>query len=577
VTADPPSKAQVNTVSASAENAPAPIETVAELLLARQHDEGTGLVAGDGSFTWRQVVAAGVARAALAGSRRTPGPFHVAVLLDNVPEFAFWLGACAMAGAVVVGANPTHRGPDLARDLAHTRCQLLVTDTVHLPLVEGLELGEGIGVVDGDNPRVLVVDTDAYSAALAAHEGTAPPDPAQLAITPDSLGYLIFTSGTSGAPKACRCTQGRLARISTTVAQMFGLTPDQVCYVAMPLFHSNALMAGWGPAVAGGATVVLPAGGRFSASGFLPDVRRHGVHYFNYVGKPLSYVLATPERPDDAQNTLRLVFGNEGAEADVKRFGERFGCVVVDAYGSTEGGAMVNRTPDTPHGALGRAPEGTLVVDPDTGQECPPARFDEHGRLANASEAIGELVSTTGGAGFEGYWDNEEAERARLRNGWYWTGDLAYRDEEGFFYFAGRGDDWLRVDGENFAAAPVARILERSPDVLLACVYAVPDTVVGDQVMAALQLRPEATFDPDAFAAFVAAQPDLGTKWAPRFVRVCDPLPTTATAKVLTRALRAERWNCADPVWWRAGRGEDSYRPLVEADVVDLEEALANR
>jgi len=258
----------------------------------------------------------------------------------------------------------------------------------------------------------------------------------------------------------------------------------------------------------------------------------------------------------------------------VVRFGERFGCEVIDSYGSTEGGAVVRRTPDTPPGALGRAGDDTVVVDPATGEECPPARFDDHGRLLNAEEAIGELVSTTGGAGFEGYWDNAEAERARSRKGWYWTGDLAYRDEQGFFYFAGRSDDWLRVDGENFAAAPVARILERHPDVVLASVYAVPDAVVGDQVMAALQLHPDATFDGAGFERFLEGQPDLGTKQAPRYVRVCEALPTTATSKVLTRALRAERWHCSDPVWWRPGRA-GAYRPLGDVDIAVLDEALA--
>jgi fatty-acyl-CoA synthase len=554
------------------------METIAELLAARAADTGVGLVAGEDRFTWQEVVSAAAQRASLLLARRAPGPFHVAVLLDNVPEFAFWLGASAVAGAVVVGANPTHRGPDLARDLAHTRCQLLVTDRAHLPLVDGLDLGPGIGTVSAGVGRVLVVDDPDYATTVDAHAGAPVPDPESLGITPDSLGYLVFTSGTSGAPKACRCTQGRLAGISVIVAQMFGLTGDDTCYVAMPLFHSNALMAGWGPALAGGATVAMPTGGRFSASGFLPDVRRHGVTYFNYVGKPLSYVVATPERPDDSDNTLRLVFGNEGAEADVARFGERFGCTVVDSYGSTEGGAVVQRTPDTPHGALGRAPEGTLVVDPDTGEECATARFDAHGRLVNADEATGELVSTTGAAGFEGYWDNDEAEKARLRNGWYWTGDLAYRDEEGFFYFAGRSDDWLRVDGENFAAAPVARILERHPDVVLAAVYAVPDVNVGDQVMAALELQPGAVFDPDGFARFLESQPDLGTKWAPRYVRVCPALPTTATSKVLTRVLRADRWDCADPVWWRPdGRGDTAYRPLEGPDVADLEQRVGAR
>ncbi len=554
------------------------MDTIAELLLARAGDGRRAMVGADQEWTWRDLVDASASRAAMLADRRAPGPFHVATLLDNVPEHVLWLGAAAMAGAVVVGGNSTHRGADLARDLAHTESQLLVTDRAHLPLVDALDLGTGIGTVSASSRRVVVVDNPSYGSQLEPFVGAAPPDPASVEVAEDSLGYLIFTSGTSGAPKACRCTQGRLARIGTIVAQMFSLTVDDVCYVAMPLFHSNALMAGLSPALAAGATIALPSGGRFSASGFLTDVRRHGVTYFNYVGKPLSYILATPEHPDDAQNPLVRVFGNEGAEADIVRFGERFGCIVVDSYGSTEGGATVQRTPDTPRGALGRAPEGTMVVDPETGRQCAVAHFDDNGVLVNSDEAVGELVSAGGASGFEGYWHNDEAELARLRNGWYWTGDLAYRDEDGFFYFAGRSDDWLRVDGENFAAAPVARILERHPDVVLAAVYAVPDTVVGDQVMAALQLRPGAAFDPEQFASFLAGQGDLGTKWAPRFVRVCPELPITATSKVLVRTLRADRWSSTDPVWWRPRGGPDAaYEPLREADVTVLEASVSDR
>ncbi len=563
--------------------------TVASLLAARAGDDRPGLVAGDRVWTWAEVVDAGLRRAALLRRQRAPGPWHVATLLPNVPEHALWLGAAAMAGAVVVGGNPTHRGPELARDLAHTEIQLLVTDGAGLSLVDGLDLGPALGTAGAENPRVLVVDDAGTpldpaldASPLDVGDGAQPDDGGGAdesdTVGPDTLGYLLFTSGTSGAPKACRCTQGRLARIGAIVAQMFELGPDDVCYLAMPLFHSNALMAGWAPAVAAGATVALPTGGKFSASAFLSDVRRHGATYFNYVGKPLSYILATPEQPDDADNPLVRVFGNEGAEADVKRFAVRFGCVVTDSYGSTEGGATVQRTPDTPTGALGRAPEGTMVVDPETGEECPRALFDDTGRLVNAEEAVGELVAMGGAAGFEGYWRNDDAEQARLRNGWYWTGDLAYRDDDGFFYFAGRADDWLRVDGENFAAAPVARILERHPDVVLAVVYAVPDVAVGDQVMASLQLRPGAAFDPQEFASFLAAQPDLGTKWTPRFVRVCDELPVTATSKVLVRVLRVERWNSADPVWWRAGRNVDApYRPLSPDDAAELEQAVSDR
>jgi len=553
------------------------VQTIETFIRNRADDPRVGLVFEDRSWTHAEVTAAQADRAAILAGLRQPGPFHVALLLDNVPEYVFWMGGAMLAGAVVVGGNPTHRGDELARDLSHTECQLLITDTDHRGLVEGHDLGPALPV-----DRIVVIDSPTgdldpssdYGRLVAEAAGSPLPDQQAVGVTEDSLGLLLFTSGTSGAPKACLCSQGRLARIGAIVAQMFEITADDVCYVPMPLFHSNALMTGWTPALAVGATLALRE--RFSASQFLPDVRKYGVTYFNYVGKPLSYVLATPEQPDDADNTLRRAFGNEAAEADVARFAERFGCTVQDAYGSTEGGAAVTRTPDTPRGALGRALPGTVILDPDTGVECPRAVFDEHGRLLNADEAIGELVSQTGAAGFEGYWRNDDANASRIRNGWYWTGDLAYRDADDFFYFAGRDYDWIRVDGENFAAAPVEAILTRHPDVVLASVYAVPDTAVGDQVMAALLLRPGSEFEPEDFDTFLAGQDDLGTKWAPKFVRVTDDLPVTATTKVLKRVLRNEGWDCADPVWWRPMKGA-AYRLLNAGDAAELDRLVAER
>ncbi len=538
--------------------------TIAELVRARAADEHPAILFEDRSWSYAEYVTACAERAALLEELRRPGPFHVGVLLDNVPEFAMWLGAAAVAGAVVVGINPTRRGAELARDITHTECQLLVTEDRYAPLLDGIDTGVG-------PDRTFDVESAAYTEALERHRGAALPD---VEIADSDLYLLLFTSGTSGAPKACLCSQGRLGRIGRALAGMVKLGPGDVCYLAMPMFHSNALMAGWAPALAGGATSALRR--KFSASGFLPDVRKYGVTYFNYVGKPLSYILATPERPDDADNSLRLVFGNEGADLDIDRFSRRFGVPVIDSYGSTEGGAVVQRTPDMPPGALGRGGDGMAVLDPETGEESPPARFDADGRLLNPDEAIGELVNRLGASGFEGYWNNDEANTARVHDGIYWTGDLAYRDEQGYFFFAGRDYDWLRVDGENFSAAPVERILARHPDVVLAAVYAVPDPDVGDRVMAALQLRPGTTFDPDGFAAFLAAQPDLGTKWTPRFVRVAATLPVTETSKVLKRVLRRDRWEAGDEVWWQPEKG-GAYRRLTPTDVDALRAEFAAR
>jgi fatty-acyl-CoA synthase len=554
-----------------------PAATVAELLLARAGDDRPGLLFEDQRYTWRDVVAESRARAAVARRLRGPGPFHIGVLLDNVPEYLFWVGGAALSGATVVGINPTRRGGELAADIRHTDCQLVLTEPRHLGAIEGLDLGL-------DPERVLVAGSPDYEGVLRAAR-TVEPSISSPAVAGRDVLLLLFTSGSTGAPKAVVCSQARLAAIAATAAERFGITAGDVLYEAMPLFHGNAIMANWAPALATGAVVALRR--RFSASGFLPDVRRFGATYFNYVGRALAYVLATPETAEDGDNRLRLGFGTEASARDRESFERRFGCRLLENYGSSEGVVTILRQPGTPADALGLPPPGAgvdvAVVDPETGEECPRARFDGHGGLVNGHEAIGEIVNRAGAGSFEGYYNNEEANRARLRRGWYWTGDLAYRDQRGWFYFAGRSSDWLRVDSENFAAAPIERILARYPGVVMAAVYPVPDARTGDRVMAALELdtgpgsggssHGEAfdgeAFDGEAFATFVAAQADLGTKWAPTYVRLVGAMPLTGTNKVDKQPLRREGWCCGEPVCWRPGRS-GAYRLMTPADREEL-------
>ena len=352
------------------------------------------------------------------------------------------------------------------------------------------------------------------------------------------------------------------------------VTPDDVGYVCMPLFHSNAVMVGWAPSIVYGASVGLAR--RFSASGWLPDVRRYGATYWNYTGKPLAYILATPEQPDDADNPLRVAYGNEGAPQLVEAFSTRFGVHVIDAFGATEGGVAVNRVDNAPPGALGLAGANVKVVD-DDGNVRARGRFDENGRLANAEECVGEIVNTAGVGPFEGYYNNDQANQQTTRNGWYWSGDLGYLDDAGFLYFAGRNADWIRVDGENFPAGPIETAMARHPDVLAAAVYGVPDDQAGDQVMATFVLREGASFDPDAFAAWVDSLPDIGPKWRPRYVRITGAMPTTATNKVLKRTLVHEKFRSdrtgGDRVLVRL-RDEPAYRPFGEVDEKSLHDAL---
>jgi fatty-acyl-CoA synthase len=535
------------------------VTTIAELLEQRRADRHGALRFEGDEWTWAEVVDECAVRAALLDDLRSPGPFHVGVLLDNVPEYLFLLGAAALGGATIVGINSTRRGAELARDIRHTDCQLVVTDSAHADLLAGLELGVG-------PERMLLVDTPEWAQLLDRHRRAAFPT---MLPGEDALWVLIFTSGSTGAPKAVRATQGRLA-----VTSGMGFGADDVLYCAMPLFHGNALSANVIPAMKSGATIVLRR--TFSASGFLPDVREHGVTYFNTVGRALSYILATPPTPHDRDHHVKFALGPESSAPDIAALKARFGIVVIEGYGSSEGAIRMSPIRSRRTGALGKPdPDADVaVVDPETMRECPRARFDEHDRLCNAGEAIGEIVRRDGITRFEGYYNNDAANAERTRNGWFWSGDLAYRDEEGVFYFAGRNADWVRVDGENFAAAPVERIVNRHDDVAGVAVYGVPDVVTGDQVMAAIELHDGCTFDPDAFGSFLAAQPDLGTKWAPRYVRIVDRLPVTATDKVNKQPLRATAWRTDDDVWFQPERGAP-YRRLSADDVARLDDALA--
>ena len=340
------------------------MSTVRDALLARASDDRPALLAGAERWSWREYVGQCARRAhVLADLLADDRPPHVGLLMDNTPEMAFQLGAAGLGGHVAVGLNTTRRGESLLADIRKADCQVIVADPRLLPLLEGIDLA-GVRLERSDDPS--------WQQRVDAAPDLAP----EAAPEPGSLFMLIFTSGTSGDPKAVRITHEKVTFPGAYLVERLGLGPDDVFYASMPLFHSNAVMAAWGPALVCGGCVALAE--RFSASGFLSDVRRYGATYMNYVGKPLSYVLATPARPDDADNPLRLAFGNEAGDRDIAAFSERFGCRVVDGFGSTENAVVISRIEGTPPGSLGMPLEGVAVLDPETAAGVPTGGLRRH-------------------------------------------------------------------------------------------------------------------------------------------------------------------------------------------------------
>ncbi|MGW7534335.1 AMP-binding protein [Amycolatopsis sp. NPDC054798] len=533
------------------------MDTFAEVVRSRRGDEHEGLRFEGRSWTWAEIVREAAVRASLLRTFE-PGPGrtqrHVGVLLQNLPDFVFWILAAAVTGDVLVGVNSTRRGAELAADINHADVDVLLAEPLYGKEVASLDLTSV--------RRVLDVESAEYQDLLAAHaDADLPaylPDPA-------AIFLLLFSSGSTGTPKAVICSNGRLGRLTGALAERVSLHRDSVTYLCLPMFHGHAIMMNLAAAAKAGATIVLVR--KFSAAQFVPDLRVHGVTYFNYVGRVLSYVLAQPEQPTDADNRLEVAFGSEAAPGESAEFRRRFGCEVREGYGSSEGGIRIVPDPDAPPNALGRpAPGMRAEIRDQRNRECPPAEFDENGLLLNAEEATGEIVAVGRGKTFEGYYRNPAAMAERLKFGGedFWTGDLGYRDRDGWLYFAGRTADWLRVDGENFGTAPVERILGRYPAFAAVHCYGVADPKTGDLLMASVVLAEDAVFDPVDFAEFLATQPDLGTKWRPSFVRVLDEVPVTGSGKADKAPLRARGWE-GGRVWYAPDR-TSPYRLLTEED-----------
>ena len=237
----------------------------------------------------------------------------------------------------------------------------------------------------------------------------------------------------------------------------------------------------------------------------------------------------------------------------------------------------MQRTPDTPRGALGRALPGTMVIDPETGRSARGPRFDEHGRLLNAEEAIGEMVSTTGADGLRGVL----AQRRRPKR----------PDPERLVLDRRPRPTATRTTSSTSPAATTTgcastartsppprwrRILQRHPDVLLASVYAVPDTVVGDQVMAALLLRPGRSSTPTGSPRSSPERRTSAPNGRRAFVRIAGELPTPPPRKILKRVLRSEGGTATIRCWWQPSRGAP-YRLMVPADVDELDRVIAAR
>ncbi|MCA9514334.1 MAG: AMP-binding protein, partial [Myxococcales bacterium] len=489
---------------------------------------------------------------------------HVAVLMGNHPDYLTVVGAVNRLGAVSALITTESRGLSLDHALRAAEADWLVADRAHAD--EALAaFGEGVMVL-GARGGGAALPADAVDLEALAVGGRASL-PADLELNggrADSVATLIFTSGTTGLPKAARITNGRWIAAGLAAASMAELTPRDTVFCCLPLYHSTGMLVCVGGALIGGARLALAE--RFSATSFWPDVRNVGATVVFYVGELLRYLVAQPPHELDPKHPVRLFAGN-GLRADVWReVLARFGPVrVLEFYSATEGNVVLVNKDGDKIGAVGRELTGRVPVellrwDVDRGEVA----RDAGGRVERAAvDEAGLLVSRVVPnddpdahplSWFSGYTDPVATEQKVLRDlfspgdAWFDTGDLLARDADGDLWFVDRVGDTFRWKGENVSTELVAAALRTVPGVVAAAVYGVKlEHQEGRAGMAAIEMAPGEALDPDAIYAAVGRH--LTPNARPRFLRQVRALDRTASLKVVKVALAREG---ADP-----GRTDD--------------------
>ena len=345
----------------------------------------------------------------------------------------------------------------------------------------------------------------------------------------DLLG-VMFTSGTTSAPKGVLVTQANYAFAGEVMAAAAGLAADDRQLVVLPLFHANAQYYSFSAAIAVGASVALMSG--FSATGFVRQAARHGASHASLFAAPMRMILARGADPDPACRLRHVWFAQNLADDQYEVLAALFGCRPRQLYGMTETvpAVLTNRAVDPVASAMGVPTLGCSVELRRPG-----------GRDPVPDGEVGEIVvgGTPGITLFAGYLDDPATTAAAFDDGWFRTGDLASRDGDGCFYFAGRSGDLMKVAGENVSTVEVEEVLSGHAGVLEAAVVAVPDPVRDEMpvafVVRAPGLAPVAEADLTSYC-----ESRLAPSKRPRALYFVDELPRTSVGKIRKFVLKSD-------------------------------------
>jgi crotonobetaine/carnitine-CoA ligase len=433
--------------------------------------------------------------------------------MNNSPTFIFtWLGL-AKLGAVMVPINTFIKGESLSYILSQSESQFLFYDWEYEEIV--LELDPPISTIQTDH---TLENITAFSLDFQSAE-----------VRPESLMSIIYTSGTTGLPKGVQLSHYSYVNTGNqTRDRMLLVTEEDILYTCLPLFHCNAQQITVMGALVSGATIALSP--RFSASRFWEEIQFHQATVFNYIGSILTVLNKREPCDREKNNSVTRAFGGAAPKEIWREFEDRFGLTIIEGYGLTEVATvcLCNHPDKTRVGSIGVPLEHVdVTVLRNDGTHAKP---NELGEIAVRSKVEHTI--------FSGYYKKPEATSKALKNGWFYSGDRGYYDEEGFFYFLDRMKDSIRYRGENISSYEVEQIVNKHPLVKESAAIGVPSELGEDDVKVIITVKDVSTFDYEAFIRY--CEEKMAYFMIPRYVEIKKKLPKTATERVQKFELRKE-------------------------------------
>ena len=454
-----------------------------------------------------------------------------AIALRNHAEFVDAMVAASITGTVFVPIDPRTRADKLAFMVNNSGSRGILCSRYNLaeicraeadcPRLEWLlMLDEGEA---GDAPRSRLL-VQRVADVLAAPAVTVDPFPSTL----QHPLQVIYTSGTTGDPKGIVANNQRFGGTGM-VGALFGYRADERPYTGLSFTHSNAQTTALCPALWSGLRAVFSR--KFTKSRLWEVCRHYGCTTFSLLGGMATAIYAEPERPDDADNPVRLIISGGMPAAIWEAFETRFGVQILEIYGANDGGGLALKPPGVgPIGSFGKPlPNWEMRILDDDGNECPPGTSGEICcRPAQGSPASVEIE----------YLGNPEASRKKVRDGWNRSGDVGHRDADGWMYFDYRKGGGIRHNGDFITPGFVEKVIAEHPSVDDVYVYGVParSGSPGEKdVVAAIVARDRASFDPQA--VFAHCRAGLEPNFVPGYLQLLDEIPKTASEKPQERFL----------------------------------------